>query len=159
PLVLRRAPAESEELGDGSLRVTSWYALREPVRLEAPIVSGLDRFDGRTTPEIVDELKASAGGTLDVGVLRLLVDPGLLVCGDDDEARAIEAHRPVEAEDRLSTFRWFRFPEISGGLEPGPSGASVFVLRVGPKQITFSDPEMHAFAQMLVGRHNGFIAR
>lgn len=159
PSRLRRAVTEVDALDEGSVRVSTWYAPRDPVRLDARTVGALDAFDGRPTGEVVAEIRARQGVSLDDAALRHLVDRGVLVAPDDYDTPAIEWARPVVSDDALSVFRWFRGEEVTGALEVADDGRTVFMLRVGPKEVSFADPSLFDFARTLVARHNGFVAR
>lgn len=158
PPVLRPAPLELTDLPDGGLRATSWYALRDPVRVEASFPQVLAAFDGRPTPAVLAGLQSQGGIDVDVRRLRRWVDHGLLVPPGQGDAPTTAVAHPVQPEDALAVARWFRGQEVSGALELDEAGRPVYMLRVGPKSAGFHDPGLHRFARMIVARHHGFVA-
>jgi len=92
---LRLAPFEVVDAGPDYLRVVSYNGL-DPLELPRRLVDVLPSFDGRPTRETVHRIRTEHGIRLEAGLVRRLVDFGILVPPTEpgDRARPSSANEP-----------------------------------------------------------------
>jgi hypothetical protein len=73
PRRLRRRSLHVLSSPDNRCQVTT-YRIYDPIELPTPLVDALHSFDGRPTPEILEELRRDRGLVIDEQLLRRLVD-------------------------------------------------------------------------------------
>ena len=83
PHRLRVGPFEIAAMGEQGARVST-YSKYDALELPTVLVSLLARFDGRPTTEVTREIARTEGVDVDDGLLRKLVDFGILVASDTE---------------------------------------------------------------------------
>jgi hypothetical protein len=86
PRVLRTRPFQTVRVGPDASEVST-YSLLDPLRLPRTLTAVLYAFDGRPTDEVLRGLAIEQGLKIEPGVIRKLVDFGLLGAGVDAEER------------------------------------------------------------------------